>query len=160
MNCQESGTAAGSQLSLYQNSHAQSTEHWTSCKGKCGLSFIHESNNPEEKQDQFMCVCVCVCVCVYMLSWFSRVWFCNPVDCSPPGSSVHGILQTKILEWVAMPSSRGSSWSGDLTHISYVYLHWQVDSLPLSHWGSPHQLITTIKWIIICEILRTVPAIE
>ena len=34
---------------------------------------------------------------------------CDPVDCSPPGSSVHGILQAKILEWVAMPSSRGSS---------------------------------------------------
>ena len=31
---------------------------------------------------------------------------CNPVDCSPPGSSVHGILQARILEWVAMPSSR------------------------------------------------------
>ena len=36
--------------------------------------------------------------------------FCNPMDCSPPGSSVHGILQARILEWVAVPSSRGSSW--------------------------------------------------
>ena len=35
--------------------------------------------------------------------------FCDPIDCSPPGSSVHGILQARILEWVAMPSSRGSS---------------------------------------------------
>ena len=34
---------------------------------------------------------------------------CNPMDCSPPGSCVHGILQARILEWVAMPSSRGSS---------------------------------------------------
>ena len=34
---------------------------------------------------------------------------CNPMDCSPPGSSVHGILQARILEWVAMPSSRTSS---------------------------------------------------
>ena len=34
---------------------------------------------------------------------------CDPVDCSPPGSSVHGILQARTLEWVAMPSSRGSS---------------------------------------------------
>ena len=34
----------------------------------------------------------------------------DPLDCSPPGSSVHGILQARILEWVAMPSSRGSSW--------------------------------------------------
>ena len=34
---------------------------------------------------------------------------CDPMDCSPPGSSVHGILQARILEWVAMPFSRGSS---------------------------------------------------
>ena len=32
---------------------------------------------------------------------------CDPMDCSPPGSSAHGILQARILEWVAMPSSRG-----------------------------------------------------
>ena len=34
---------------------------------------------------------------------------CDPMDCSPPSSSVHGILQARILKWVAMPSSRGSS---------------------------------------------------
>ena len=38
---------------------------------------------------------------------------CDPVDCSPPGSSVHGILQARILEWVALPSSRGSSQPRD-----------------------------------------------
>ena len=38
---------------------------------------------------------------------------CEPKDCSPPSSSVHGILQARILEWVAMPSSRGSSQSRD-----------------------------------------------
>ena len=37
---------------------------------------------------------------------------CNPVDCSPPGSSVHGILQARVLEWVAISFSRGSAWSG------------------------------------------------
>ena len=37
---------------------------------------------------------------------------CNPRDCSPPGSSVHGILQARILEWVATPFSRGSSTPG------------------------------------------------
>ena len=35
--------------------------------------------------------------------------FCNPMDCSPPGSSIHGILQARILEWVAIALSRGSS---------------------------------------------------
>ena len=42
---------------------------------------------------------------------------CTPVDCSPPGSSVYGIFQAKILEWVAI-SSRGSSWPRDQTHVS------------------------------------------
>ena len=45
---------------------------------------------------------------------------CDPVDCSPPGSSVHGILQARILGWVAMPSSRGSSQPRDGTWVSYV----------------------------------------
>ena len=39
----------------------------------------------------------------------SCLTLCNPMDCSPPGSSVHGILQARILEWVAIPFSRGSS---------------------------------------------------
>ena len=42
----------------------------------------------------------------------------DPMDCSPPGSSVHGILQARILEWVAVPSSRGFSWPRDWTCIS------------------------------------------
>ena len=56
---------------------------------------------------------------------------CNPMHCSLPGSSVHRILQTRILEWVVMSSSRVSSRPRDWTCIFYVYLHWQVDSLPL-----------------------------
>ena len=43
-----------------------------------------------------------------------------PLDCSPPGSSVHGILQAKILDWVAIPSFRGSSWPRDGTQVSCV----------------------------------------
>ena len=43
-----------------------------------------------------------------MLSCFSRVWLCNPVDCTSSGFFAHGILQARIMEWVAMPSSRGS----------------------------------------------------
>ena len=45
--------------------------------------------------------------------------FCDPIDCSPPGSSVREILQAKMLEWVAIPFSRGSSLPRDWTHISY-----------------------------------------
>ena len=58
---------------------------------------------------------------------------CDPMNCSPPGSSVHRILQARILEWVAMPFSRGSSRPRDPTHVSctggQVLYHW-------SHLGS------------------------
>ena len=48
----------------------------------------------------------------------SCLTLCDPVDCSSSGSSVHGILQARILEWVAISFSRGSSQPGDGTHIS------------------------------------------
>ena len=67
-----------------------------------------------------------------MFSRFSCVRLCDPVDCSPPGSSVCGILQERILEWVAMPSSRGSSQPRDQTPTL------QADSFLLSHGGRPH----------------------
>ena len=44
----------------------------------------------------------------------------DPMDCSPPDSSVHGILQARILEWVAIPFSRGSSWPRDQTQVSCI----------------------------------------
>ena len=44
----------------------------------------------------------------------------DPMDCNPPGSSVHGILQVRILEWVAIPFSRESSQPRNQTHISYT----------------------------------------
>ena len=64
---------------------------------------------------------------------------CNPMDYSLPGSSIHGILQARMLEWVAMSSSRGSSWPRDWT-CSFLYR--QVSSSPLSHQGSPTLLYT------------------
>ena len=53
---------------------------------------------------------------------------CDPMDYSPPGSSVHGISQARILEWVAMPSSRPRG----RTLVSYIYLHCQASSVPLA----------------------------
>ena len=50
----------------------------------------------------------------------SCLTLCDPMDCSPPGSSVHGILQARILEWVAISYFRGSSRPRDQTH---VFLH-------------------------------------
>ena len=48
----------------------------------------------------------------------STLW--NPMDCSPPGFSVHGILQARILEWVAIPFSGGSSQPRDQTQVFYI----------------------------------------
>ena len=55
-----------------------------------------------------------VCVCLVTQAYPTP---CDPMDCSPPGSSVHGILQTRILESVAMPSSRGSSQPKNQTQV-------------------------------------------
>ena len=62
---------------------------------------------------------------------------CDPMDCSPPGFSVHGILQERLLEWVTMPSSKGSSQPRDQTSDLLCLLHWQVGSLPLVPPGKP-----------------------
>ena len=68
-----------------------------------------------------LCVCVCVCVCVHArVCTQSCLMLCDFVDYSLPGSSVHGISQARILEWVAVSSSRGSSRPRDPTHISYT----------------------------------------
>ena len=50
----------------------------------------------------------------------SGLTLCDPVDCSPPGFSVHGILQARILEWIAIPFSRGSSQPGDRIQVSCI----------------------------------------
>ena len=59
-------------------------------------------------------------LCMHYKSLQLCLTLCNPMDCSPPGSSVHGILQARTLEWVAMASSKGSCWPRDRTHVSYV----------------------------------------
>ena len=56
--------------------------------------------------------------CVFVLIAQLCLTLCDPVDCSPPGFSVHGILQIRILESVAIPFSRGSSWGRDWTWVS------------------------------------------
>ena len=58
------------------------------------------------------------CTCMPAKSIQSCLTLCDPMDRSPSGSSVHEILQARILEWVAVLSSRGSSWSRDPTLVS------------------------------------------
>ena len=57
-----------------------------------------------------MCVCVCVYVCVFVPQ--SSPALCDPMDCSPPDSSIHGILQARTLKWAAIPFSRGLPYPG------------------------------------------------
>ena len=68
--------------------------------------------------------------------------FCDPMDCSLPLHcrlhSVHGILQARILEWVARLSSGDSSWPRDRTCVSYVSWNWQASSLPLTPPGKSY----------------------
>ena len=67
-------------------------------------------------------------VCACTPRHCSRVWLCSSMDCSLSGSSVHGILQARILKWVARPSSRGSRGHWDWTNISCIaggfFTHW------------------------------------
>ena len=67
--------------------------------GMCGHSRVVGEMNWESKIDTYTLKSESVSV-------QSRQTLCDPMDCSPPGFSVHGILQTKILEWVAIPFSR------------------------------------------------------
>ena len=62
---------------------------------------------------------------------------CDPMDCNPPGSSVHEIFQARILECVPISSSRGSSWPRDWTPVSCVTDIGRRILLPLSRLGSP-----------------------
>ena len=75
-----------------------------------------------------------MCMCPKLLHLFLTL--CEPMDNSPPGSSAHGILQARILEWFAMPSSWGSSRPGDQTCVSFSSCT-TGSSLLQGHWESP-----------------------
>ena len=72
--------------------------------------------------------------CCLIAKSCSTLW--DPIDCSPPGSSVHGISQARILEWVTLSFSRRSSQPKEWTHISYigrwVPYHWATSSVQFS----------------------------
>ena len=62
----------------------------------------------------------CLSACMHAKSLQSYRTLCDSVDCSPLGSSVHGILQARILEWLAIPFSRGSSQPKGRTWVSCI----------------------------------------
>ena len=98
----------------------------------------------------------------------SCLTLCDPMNCSPPGSSIHGIFQARILEWVAISYSRGSSPPRDRTHVScsscvsrrmlYHCATWeapielgspalQADSLPVGLPGKPKKHLFGVNFI-------------
>ena len=84
----------------------------------------------------------CMCVHVWAQQLQQCLPLCKPMDCSLPGSSVHGHLQARTLEWAAMPSSRGSSRPTGPTQVL-----WQCRRIlyPLNYQGSHRRLGESFK---------------
>ena len=94
--------------SQHSTRDSQSTE---SGMGQGSVSLLNEW------LDLFICIANAY-TCAQSLQSYQNL--CEPTDCSLPGSSVHGILQARKLEWIAMPSSKGSSRSRYRTHVSCI----------------------------------------
>ena len=95
-----------------------------------------------------------LCMCAKSLQLCPTLY--DTLDCSRPGLSVSGVSLARILGWVSISSSRGSSWSRDQTHISCL-LHWQAGSLPLALPGKPSFMAKRLSsnssisfWIYVC----------
>ena len=111
------------------------------------IEVIPESTDDTEKTNNIMKdIKSKACMHSKVLQLCMTLW--DPVDCSPPGSSVHGILQARILEWVVFSSSMRSFQPRDWTYAfwgSYI----AGGSLPLSHQGSLNQrlmIVNVTKW--------------
>ena len=98
---------------------------------------------------------LCLVYTYRLLSSFLLLWFSPtlswPMDCSPPGSSVHGILQARRLEWVAISFSRGSFWPRDRTPVScigrWVLYHWAT-------WAVLHSCSVQFSLLVVSTALR------
>ena len=75
-----------------------------------------------QEDKNFACMFFVYCYCA--LCMLSLVWLCDPMDCSPPGSSVLGIFRTRILEWIAIPFMEGFSPSNFHSHCKIKHWIW------------------------------------
>ena len=103
-------------------------KYWVGQSVHLGFPIFQHMENPSKLFGQPY-------ACVYAKLLQSYLTLCDSMDRSPPGSSVLGIFQARILEWVAMPSTRRSSQHRDWTHISRQ----QAGSLPWVPPGKPGQ---------------------
>ena len=76
----------------------------------------------------------------------------DPMGCSPPGSSGHGILQARVLEWVAVPASKGSAPPQDWTHVSFISC---IGRWVLYHWATWEALDDASGWSQLIVTLET-----
>ena len=91
--------------------------------GDWKFRILATRKSPAERQSKIICLPHHSLVYFYnnnVSCVLSRVWLCNSMGCSLPGSSVHGISQARILEWVTVSSSTGFSWPRDQTLIPCV----------------------------------------
>ena len=124
--------------------HSKVQLHWRDCVNKREVtdgvrltwSLQWDTSSPEDTDISTWAQCpyrliitqrLKIVSFVVVVQSLSHVWlFCKPMDCSPSGSSVHGISQQEILEWVTISFSRGSSW----THVSWIgrwiLYHWAI----------------------------------
>ena len=98
----------------------------------------------------FTCVYALVCVCVCLVS----KWLCDLMDFSLPGSSVHGILQAKVLGWVIISFSRGSSQPRDRTQVSCVSSTGRWILYQWRHLGSSYVHCVYIHTYTLCNIIQ------
>ena len=89
-------------LPCYQNSRLQLKKSCSKSSSSISHSNKWETNNMSVRGDGKICQYMLWCLCLVTQSCLT---LCNPMDCNPPGSSVHGILHTRIPKWVAMASS-------------------------------------------------------
>ena len=114
-----------------------------------------------------MCVCTCAPMHTHLVVQLCPT-LCHPMDCSPPGSFVRGILQAKVLEWVAISFSRGSSWTRHQTHIScigrWILCHWASREAPglgirLTKWFSGETRVIWRRFLLFHRCCLLIPGL-
>ena len=121
-------------------------EAWRAAVPRVAKSWTRLSNWTDWRV--YIYRCVCVCVYIYVICFYYVLCQCaqscptlfEPRDCSPSVSGVHGIFQARILEWVAISSSRGSSWPRDWICVSFVSCMGRQILYHYCHLGSPYFL--------------------
>ena len=111
----------------YSDRDRQITAQIHTCFTKRGTKSTEILGLPSKSEEYYFSIVT------YVLVAQSCLTLCDLMDCSPPGSSVHGILQARILGWVAIPFFRRSSWYRDRTLSPSL----QADSLPSEPPGKP-----------------------